>query len=76
MTIENSQNSREDTPSEPVSETITRGEVWAVLAEQAGVEPELAQTWVVENGISDGTVPDRNISREEFAAMLWVHKTA
>jgi len=40
---------------------------------EAAVLPNFkeAQTWVKENGISDGTYPQRPVTREEVWAMLY-----
>lgn len=60
--------------------TMTRAMLWVVLARmddantnassgeawyQAGLD------WAVKNGISDGTNPNNNITREQFASMLY-----
>lgn len=60
--------------------TMTRAMLWVVLARmddantnassgEAWYQPGL--DWAVENGISDGTNPNNNITREQFAAMLY-----
>lgn len=60
--------------------TMTRAMLWVVLARMdnantnasgggAWYQPGL--DWAVENGISDGTNPNNNITREQFAAMLY-----
>lgn len=60
--------------------TMTRAMLWVVLARmddantnassgEAWYQPGL--DWAVENGISDGTNPNNNITREQFTAMLY-----
>ncbi len=60
--------------------TMTRAMLWVVLARMDGVDTSTASgeawyqpglDWAVENGISDGTNPNNNITREQFAAMLY-----
>ena len=60
--------------------TMTRAMLWVVLARMDGVDTSAASgvawyqpglDWAVENGISDGTNPNNNITREQFAAMLY-----
>lgn len=60
--------------------TMTRAMLWTVLARMDGStatsEPgqpwyQSGQDWAKENGISDGTNPDGNITREQFATMLY-----
>ncbi len=55
-----------------------RAMVWTVLARLDGVETEgeelwysLAQFWATESGVSDGENPTAEISREQFATMLY-----
>lgn len=53
---------------------ITRSEMWALLTAQAGQDAgsaDAVRTWVMEAGISDGTDPERVLTRQELAAMLW-----
>lgn len=60
--------------------TMTRAMLWVVLARMDGVDTsktnggawyQAGLDWAVENGISDGTNPNNNITREQFAAMLY-----
>ena len=60
--------------------TMTRAMLWVVLARMDGVDTSTASgeawyqpglDWAVENGISDGSNPNNNITREQFAAMLY-----
>jgi hypothetical protein len=57
---------------------LTRAMVMTVLASYNGIETsggniwyEKGMEWAVASGISDGTFPDRNITREQLAMMLW-----
>ena len=65
-----------ETTFEPKS-TMTRAMVWTVLAKMSGADLtggekwySSAQKWVTENGVSDGTFPKNNISRQEIVTML------
>lgn len=54
--------------------TITRQQVWMVLARLSGAAPAdmaAAKTWAVESGISDGTNPGGAVTRQQLAAMLY-----
>lgn len=58
--------------------SMTRAMVWTVLARLDGVDTAggaawytKAQEWAVKNGVSDGTMPDASVSREQLAAMLY-----
>lgn len=60
--------------------TMTRAMLWVVLARMDDVNTnassgeawyQLGLDWAVENGISDGSNPNNNITREQFAAMLY-----
>ena len=62
------------TPDSP----MTRAMLMTVLARFDGQDTtggavwyEKAMAWAQENGISDGSNPDGNITREQFATMLW-----
>lgn len=57
---------------------MTRGMLWVVLARMDGVDVsggspwyQKGLDWAKTNGISDGTYPDNNITREQFASMLY-----
>ena len=52
--------------------------VWTVLAKMSGIETtggekwySNSQKWAIENGVSDGTYPKNNITRQEIATMLY-----
>lgn len=60
--------------------TMTRAMLWIVLARMDGVDTsktnggawyQAGLDWAVKNGISDGTNPNNNITREQFASMLY-----
>lgn len=60
--------------------TMTRAMLWVVLARMDDVDTsrtnggawyQAGLDWAVENGVSDGTNPNNNITREQFAAMLY-----
>ena len=60
--------------------TATRGMLFTVLARMAGEDttPDAGENWqqpgldwAVANGISDGTFPDKSITREQLATMLY-----
>ncbi len=57
---------------------MTRAMMWTVLARYMGVNTntgsnwyEAARAWAIEKGISDGTMADGNVTREQFVTMLW-----
>ena len=57
---------------------FTRAMAWTVIAKMSGAKTVKgdkwysgAQVWAVENGISDGTMPDGNITRQQLALMLY-----
>ena len=57
--------------------TTTRAQVWTMLARMSGVDTsagetwyEVGQKWAMENGISDGTMANEEITREQLATML------
>ncbi|MBQ7566255.1 MAG: S-layer homology domain-containing protein, partial [Oscillospiraceae bacterium] len=58
--------------------TMTRAMLMTVLARYAGVDTsggstwyEKGMNWAKENGVSDGTNPSGNITREQLATMLY-----
>ncbi len=65
-------------------EAMTRAMLWTVLARAdhpttAGGSNgsnwyERSQAWVMNEGISDGTEPDAQITREQLVTMLWRYK--
>ena len=65
------------TTFEPES-TMTRGMLWVVLARMDGADVgnsspwyQKGLEWAKANNISDGTNPNNNITREQFASMLY-----
>ena len=57
---------------------LTRAMMWTMLARLDGVDTTGGATWYAKgmewamaNGISDGTNPDANITREQLITMLW-----
>ena len=57
---------------------MTRAMLMTVLARYAGVDTEGGDTWyekgmawAVENGVSDGTAPEADITREQLVTMLY-----
>ena len=56
------------------NETMNRQQMCMVLARAAGQNPSsMAQAvqWAKENGISDGTNPSGNVSRQQFITQMW-----
>ena len=59
--------------------TMTRAMVWTILARLENPDIpstganwyDAAREWAMANGISDGTNPMSNVTREQFAAMLY-----
>ena len=58
--------------------TLTRAMVWTMLARLDGVDTEggatwyaKAQAWAMDKGVSDGTEPMGNITREQLVTMLY-----
>lgn len=65
------------------SASTTRAMIWTVLARLNGVESASGANWYVPcmewamaNGVSDGTNPNGNITREQLAAMLYRYAAA
>lgn len=56
---------------------MTRAMVWAILARIDGETVtganwvDTARDWAMANGVSDGTDPNGNVTREQLATMLW-----
>ena len=57
---------------------MSRAMVFTVLARMAGIETEggetwysLALEWAVETGLTDGTNPEENVTREQLVTLLW-----
>ena len=66
-----------DTTFSPDMET-TRGMIMTVLARMSGVDTQgsnpwyqLGMEWAVEQGVSDGTVPEAVITREQLVTMFY-----
>lgn len=59
------------------TETMTRGMLMTVLARYEGVDAygsdwmEKGMAWSVSKGISDGSEPNRPITRQEIVTMMW-----
>lgn len=56
------------------SGTVTRQQVWMILARMAGDNPEdmaAARDWAMVNSISDGTNPSDAVTRQQLAALLY-----
>ena len=54
--------------------TVSRQQVWMILARMAGADPAdmaAAKAWAVASGISDGTNPGGAVTRQQFAALLY-----
>lgn len=54
--------------------TVTRQQVWMILARMAGADPAdmaEAKVWAVESGISDGTNPGGAVTRQQLAVLLY-----
>lgn len=58
--------------------TLTRAMVWTILARLDGAVTDggeawysMAQAWAMAEGVSDGTDPDGEITREQLVTMLW-----
>ena len=58
--------------------TTTRGMIMTILARMNGVNIEggsvwyeTGMEWAVANGVSDGTNPEKDITRQELITMLW-----
>ena len=56
----------------------SRAMIWTILARMSGVNTAsssewyaVAQQWAIVNGVSDGTMPNGTITREQLAAMLY-----
>lgn len=60
------------------SGTTTRGMIMTILARQGGLDTsgsspwyQMGMEWALREGVSDGTGPEANITREQLATMLW-----
>ncbi len=58
--------------------STTRAMIWTMLARLDGVDTasgenwyEAGQKWAMENGISDGTMPSAEVTREQLVTMIW-----
>lgn len=56
------------------SDSVTRGQLWMVLARLAGEAPEgmdAALEWAVANGVTDGTAPADDLTRQQLVTALY-----
>ena len=53
------------------AESATRGDFFNILADFAGNGKENGQEWAVANGVSDGTMMDKDMTREQLITMLY-----
>lgn len=54
--------------------TVSRQQVWMILARMAGADPAdmaAAKAWAVESSISDGTNPGGAVTRQQLAVLLY-----
>ena len=54
--------------------TVTRQQVWLILARLSGETPANAaeaRAWAMETGVSDGTNPTNAVTRQQFITMLY-----
>lgn len=54
--------------------TMTRQQMWMVMARLKNVQPqsmEEARQWVVSTGLSDGSAPITEVTRQQLVAFLW-----
>lgn len=54
--------------------SMTRQQMWMVMARLEGKalsSMEEAQRWVISTGLSDGSTPLANVSRQQFVTFLW-----
>lgn len=54
--------------------TVSRQQVWMILARMAGADPAdmtAAKVWAVESSISDGTNPGGAVTRQQLAVLLY-----
>ncbi|WP_308857734.1 S-layer homology domain-containing protein [uncultured Oscillibacter sp.] len=53
---------------------MTRQQMWMVMARLEGVQPQSmadAQTWAVSAGLSDGSAPAAEVTRQQLVTYLW-----
>ncbi len=58
----------------PNGSSITRQQVWMILArlsEKSPANMAEARTWAMDNGISDGTNPGAAVTRQQLVALLY-----
>ncbi len=77
VTEKNYFNGTSETTFAPNS-NMTRSMLWTVLARMNDQDTtggttwySKAQSWAKENGVSDGTNPDKAVTREQIVTMLW-----
>lgn len=54
--------------------TVTRQQVWMILARMSGADPAdmaAAKAWAVANGISDGSNPGSPVTRQQLATLMY-----
>ena len=54
--------------------SMTRQQMWMVMARLEGVQPQSmaeAQTWAVSAGLSDGSAPAAEVTRQQLVTYLW-----
>ena len=54
--------------------TVTRQQVWMILARMSGAHPAdmaAAKAWATASGVSDGSNPGAPVTRQQFAVMLY-----
>lgn len=61
-------------------QTVSRAMIWTILARMQGVQTDSApggvwyaagMSWAMEQGVTDGSRPTENVTREQLAVMLW-----
>ena len=58
--------------------TITRQQVWMILARMSGMSPAdmaEARAWGMESGVTDGSNPGAPVTRQQLAALLFRYAT-
>ncbi len=61
-------------------QTVSRAMIWTILARMQGVQTDSAprgvwyaagMSWAMEQGVTDGSRPTEDVTREQLAVMLW-----
>lgn len=58
--------------------TVNRQQIWMILARMAGENPASmaeAKAWAVEKGLTDGSNPTGNVTRQQMVTMLYRYST-